>query len=293
MFCMEALAAAFKPFRFLTRERKLNRTRVLDLPNELLIQIANFLGPDVASLNSLSRTTRTFALVVSPMLYRYATVPLRSSGISPLRASCTAGKVHSVRSLLAHGVATETWERSSGTTALHAAIMLGQAAIVEVFVQEGADVNRADENGWTPLHWAVMGGEPGITHTLLAHGARRDVRGRFGGGVTPLHLAVGMHAERGEGGMSTLLLEWGAGVDVGDYYGITPMEFGVAVEDWASVGLMVHRQGSGVVPRVRGQDSRQIKQRVRICENWWRVCCLQEGAIFQFKDGPGFKRKSA
>lgn len=294
MFCMEAIAEAFKRFRFLNQNQTPKRTRLLELPNELLIQIAHFLGPEVASLNALSRTTRIFSLVVTPILYTYATVPLVSSGISPLRASSTAGKVHSVRSLLAHGVATETRERSSGTTALHAAIMLGQAAIVEVFVQGGADVNRADENGWTPLHWAVMRGERGITHTLLAHGALTNVRGRFGGGVTPLHLAVGLQAgRRGEGGMSTLLLEWGAGVDVGDYDGLSPIEFAVAVGDRGTVGSMVQRKGGGVVPRVRGLDSRRIKQRVRICEDWWRVCCLQEGAIVQLKGGLGFEFERA
>lgn len=284
MFCMEAIAEVFKQFRFLNRKRKPKRTSVLDLPNELLIQIAHSLAPDIASLNALSRTTRILSLLVAPILYTYATVPLVSSGISPLRASSTAGKIHSVRSLLAHGVATETWERSSGTTALHAAIMLGQAAVVEVFVQGGVDVNRTDENGWTPLHWAVMRGERGIAHTILAHGALTNVRGRFGGGVTPLHLAVGLQAVRegaggGGGGMSTLLLEWGANVDIGDYYGITPMEFGVAVGDQETLGGIVQRQGGGVAPRFRGLDSQGIKQRVRICENWWQVCVLQERSL--------------
>lgn len=264
-----AIAAHMKHFC-----RSRTRPSLLNLPNELLLQIARSLAPDIASLNALLRTTRFLSVFLRPVLYTYATTALVSSGTSPLRASCAAGKIHSVRSLLAHGVPSDKRELNSGTTPLHAAIMLGQAAVVEVMLQEGVDVNQADENGWTPLHWAVISGERSIAHTLLVRGARMDARGRFGGGGTPLHLAVGRRAAGGQ--MSRLLLEWGAGVDVRDHCGNTPMQYGAAVRDQEVVALMLQQRGSSVGPSVRARDCRCIKQRVQICKAWWQVCVLTE-----------------
>lgn len=266
------IATAVKSFSF--RRRRRHRNTLLDLPNELLLQIALYLPPDIAAINALLRTTHFLSHLLTPILYTHAMTPLLSSGTLPLRASCTAGKIHAVRSLLAHGVPINTQELSSyGTTALHAAIMLKQAPVVALLLQEGADVNQADENGWTPLHWAVMSRERSIVSTLLAHGAITDVRGRFGGGATPLHFAAGGGSA---GGMVGLLLEWGAGVEVGDYDGITPIQYAITVQDEEAVGLMVRHRGVGLAPTVGARARRTVRIGIRICQNWWMVSELWE-----------------
>lgn len=151
--------------------------------------------------------------------------------------------------------------------------MLKQAPVVAVLLQEGADVNQADENGWTPLHWAVMSRERSIVSALLAHGAITDVRDRFGGGATPLHFAVGGGSA---GEMVKLLLEWGADVEVGDYDGITPIQYAITVQDEEPVGLMVRQRGVGLAPTVGARARRTVRIGIRICQNWWMVSELWE-----------------
>jgi len=44
--------------------------------------------------------------------------------------------------------------RWSGSTALHAAVVSGQAGIVKFLLERGADVNAKTKLGWTPLMMA-------------------------------------------------------------------------------------------------------------------------------------------
>lgn len=127
-----------------------------------------------------------------------------------------------------------------------------------------------------------MSGEIDIAGTLLAHGALTDVRGRFGGGGTPLHFAVG-GSETGvpTGAMVRLLLEWGAAVEVSDDYGMTPMEYGVVVGDEEAVGLMMMAPGR---QRVEGRPAAplravhrgRIERQIDLRRAWWKVSLLEE-----------------
>lgn len=70
--------------------------------------------------------------------------------------------------------------------------------MIPILISGGADANRPDVNGMTPLHLAIdieadgasqSGARPSaeITRTLLAQGARTDVRDSLG--RTPIDLA--------------------------------------------------------------------------------------------------------
>jgi len=63
----------------------------------------------------------------------------------------------------------------------------GYAPIVRAFLEKGADVNAAAENGATALHWAAAKGSVDIARVLLAAGA--DVTRTDAKGLTPLALA--------------------------------------------------------------------------------------------------------
>lgn len=60
-------------------------------------------------------------------------------------------------------------------------------ALVQAFLEKGADVNAVDVNGGSALHWAVGGNKPEIAELLLARGADAGVAD--GAGQTPLDLA--------------------------------------------------------------------------------------------------------
>lgn len=45
-----------------------------------------------------------------------------------------------------------------GQAALHVAARLGQAQVVKVLLEAGANADQADVDGWTPLRAAAWGG---------------------------------------------------------------------------------------------------------------------------------------
>jgi len=60
----------------------------------------------------------------------------------------------------------------------------GQAQIVELLIQSGADVNALEINGRTPLHDAANGGHLDVIDVLVRNGA--DLEAKDNEGMTPL-----------------------------------------------------------------------------------------------------------
>ena len=74
-----------------------------------------------------------------------------------------------------------------GTTALHVASKRGYAGIVKGLLAAGADVGKANDDGYTPLHEASERGHTQVVRALISAGA--DVDKTRDGGFTPLHAA--------------------------------------------------------------------------------------------------------
>ena len=65
----------------------------------------------------------------------------------------------------------------------------GDAQLVDLLLERGADPTRGNAHGWTPLHSAGYGNRPAMARRFLAAGARPDVFARGDGG-TPLVVAL-------------------------------------------------------------------------------------------------------
>jgi len=103
-----------------------------------------------------------------------------------------------------------------GFTPLHVAAK-GFKKSVELLIKKGADINAKNDLGWTPLHGAVLEDRRGITELLIAAGA--DVNAREGrDGKTPLHWAAARDHEE----IIELLIANGAKVNAKDDEGKTP-----------------------------------------------------------------------
>ena len=88
---------------------------------------------------------------------------------------------------------------------------------VKHLIQNGAEANTRDNNGWTPLHEVAQRAHIGIAGLLLESGANPNVPGGDDN-YTPLHDAV----EAGHIEMVKLLIERGADKLARDSSGKTP-----------------------------------------------------------------------
>ena len=78
--------------------------------------------------------------------------------------------------------------------------------------------SNEDKRGWRPLRYAIRGGDAGVVKILLEYGADMDVKDEDGN--TFLHRA----AEKGHTKVVKVLLEYGADVNAENLFGETPKD---------------------------------------------------------------------
>ena len=86
--------------------------------------------------------------------------------------------------------ALENWadpnaKEDDGWTPLHIVAEIGHVEIVKILLERGADPNTKDIAGHTPLHIAASNGHVGVVMVLLERGA--DPNAKSNDGWTPLH----------------------------------------------------------------------------------------------------------
>jgi ankyrin repeat protein len=139
-------------------------------------------------------------------------------GETPLMTAARTGAADLVKLLLARGARLDARDDRRGQTALMWAAAEGHAAIVNDFIEAGADFRLRTPSGFTPLLFAVREGRPEVVRVLLragadvnetvpAEGRRRGYGGRMPPiGTTPLLMAVtNAHYE-----LASMLLDAGA-----------------------------------------------------------------------------------
>ncbi|MFC1834840.1 ankyrin repeat domain-containing protein [Thermodesulfobacteriota bacterium] len=95
----------------------------------------------------------------------------------------------------------------------------GQLTEIDRLLDEGADINARNPNGWTGLMFAVGAAHVGLAKKLLEKGADPDMADNDG--VTPLMKAV----KNADTEMVKLLLEHGADTALTDNSGKSPMDY--------------------------------------------------------------------
>lgn len=114
-------------------------------------------------------------------------------GTNPLHRAACLGLTEAVRSLLGYG-ANPTTRDQYGENAMHKAARKGNLHVVEALA-EVSDVNTKSSSGMTPLHWACLTGNAEVVRVLLQHGADPFLRNEAMDGLTPSDLATIMEYE--------------------------------------------------------------------------------------------------
>lgn len=171
--------------------------------------------------NNMARRT-------TPRLY-----DVKRGGFTALLFAARSGDVDAAAALLDAGAGIDE-AASDGTTPLIVATHSGQSAVALLLIEKSANPNIVGA-GYTALHAAVLRGDVAVVQVLLAHGVRPNERllngtamTRYGQdyalpdsftGATPLFLA----ARLGEVEMTHALLTGGADPNIAAKDGTTPL----------------------------------------------------------------------
>lgn len=110
-----------------------------------------------------------------------------STKVTPLMAAADAGNAEILQILLQTGADVDAAD-SNGNTALMDASLRGYEAIVQQLLDAGANVDMVARRGRTALLSACLWGKAGVVDQLLSAGA--DPNARSSRGYTPLDLAT-------------------------------------------------------------------------------------------------------
>jgi len=131
---------------------------------------------------------------------------LSESGLlKPLIKAIISRDTDSARTLLERGAPPNGLYEDSGenSTPLIAAVVSNKLAIVDLVINNGAEVNAQNSKGWTALHYAAELSMKPVVKRLLDSGANIDEPTRDHENKTALHLAADSRTLK-------LLLECGA-----------------------------------------------------------------------------------
>ena len=157
---------------------------LLDLPNELLLQIAqDFTHYDLAHFLLANRRT---AHLFQHLLERLALDP--KDNLTALQWACSRGHLPLAKLLINYGFDLNEKCQTLGRTPLHFAVAANSEEIVEILLTAGADPDVKNNAGSTPLHWSTLCGSYGMSARLLAKGA--GARTKNSAWMTPLHCAL-------------------------------------------------------------------------------------------------------
>ena len=151
---------------------------------------------------------------------------------TPMHVAARAGQAGILSLLLERGADVDGRD-VYGQTPLHRASWNSQVQAGRCLLNHYADVNARDNNDWTPLFLAASEEHVDFARMLLEYGASINIRDNSHR-RTPLHLAVGsrnIQAVR-------LLLEHGADVNAPDKSGRTPSQLGSALGEHGIVKLL-------------------------------------------------------
>ncbi|XP_031629054.1 uncharacterized protein LOC116344597 [Contarinia nasturtii] len=135
---------------------------------------------------------------------------------------------------------------------LHLAASGGFEDVIEVLLNNGADINAEDNYGNQPLFWAAYSGRDSIAKQLLNHGAKINTRNK--NGFTPLHLAC----HEGKTKVVEVLLENGADINATSNKGDTPIMWAAYFNHLDIVQILIKNHANVYLNNNAGTTAREF-----------------------------------
>lgn len=216
---------------------------LLHFPNELLLHIAGGLQRP-HDIYNLTLVSRRFAVLLIPILQKSAVED--KDGFTALQWACSKGHEGLVLFLLKNGVDINfhaNTRTKCRKTALFLAIEFRKKnPLVQILLDNGADLTITDEFGSTALHVAAQHGHDDIARLLLSRGA--DIEATNLWHSTPLHTAALAKSVI----VARTLLDHGANVNAVDRSGETPLHV-CAVHNSVAVAELLLQRGADITAR--------------------------------------------
>ncbi|KAL8692369.1 MAG: hypothetical protein Q9218_002588 [Villophora microphyllina] len=199
---------------------------------------------DATEVDDAITIRRLVANGVSPMI-------TDSEGLSCLSLAVTRGYLSAIKTLLQLNVKEQLLLKSSSTgeTALHLAVILGDEEIVKTLLEYRPELEDRQYDGKTALYLAVETERTSLVKILLANAPRAQVFTRCKAGNTPLHKAIGCNMEL----LGSLLDAEDSArcVEHKNHFGETPMWLALRHQDFEAFRLLKER---GVSMRTANND---------------------------------------
>uniref|UniRef100_A0A1B0FEF2 Palmitoyltransferase n=1 Tax=Glossina morsitans morsitans TaxID=37546 RepID=A0A1B0FEF2_GLOMM len=165
-------------------------------------------------------------------------------GYTPAHWVALNGNVEMMRYLIEHSAPIDLpCLGTQGPRPIHWACRKGHAAVVQVMLQAGVNVNAADFKGLTPLHVACMYGRTATAAYLLGMGALNHLTDINGDAA--LHWA----AYKGHSDLMRLLMYSGVELQKTDNFGSTPLHLACLSGNMACVRLLCEKSNLDLEPR--------------------------------------------
>jgi ankyrin repeat protein len=185
--------------------------------------------------------SKDYKRVVEFLIQKGADINLVYGMDTPLARAVGLGKLSMVEILLNHGADVQK-AQAGGSPPLHLAASSGFKAIAEVLLANGAEVNARGGYGQTPLYEAVQAGHKNMVEFLLGRKANPDLPDQSK--TSPLHSAVGLGRED----LVRLLLKASADINAPGEKDATPLKMAVERQNLPMVRLLLEQKADPNVP---------------------------------------------
>lgn len=159
-------------------------------------------------------------------------------GLTALMSAAYTNRKEITELLIAQGADVNEKHREYRFTALNIALLQGHTETADILIDNGAEVDASDDDGWTPLMHTTCEehyDHVNMTLYLLTRGA--DVNAKTDSGKT----AVSIASTSGNVDAINTLADYGADLNAVDDRGWTPLMRAVCVEEIDAVGTLLLR----------------------------------------------------